>query len=175
MKRFFSKFYQTTGIIKDPGQRSVASRVTAIAVEGAILFSLLGTVGIDTTPLITAAGVTGATLGFACKDFGANFVASIALAGQSSFRTGNKVTIGTGTAAVTGTVSDWDTRYLYLRDDKNRVLCVPNNLILNSVVLWENPGETPTANHPSPFGSEKKWTSGSGGPDAPKDPGATKK
>lgn len=106
MKRLFEKFYEKTGIVKDVGQRSVASRVSALAVEGTLLFVALGTFGIDTSPLVAAAGVTGATIGFACKDFGANFVASLALSGQPALRTGNKVSIGTGVNVVSGTVKD---------------------------------------------------------------------
>lgn len=146
MKRFFDRFYSKTGMIKDVSQRNVASRVSALAVEGTILFSLMGTFGVDTSPLIAAAGVTGATIGFACKDFGANFVASIALSGQKSLRTGNKVTVGTSTNAVSGVVIDWDTRYLYLRNSKEEIVSVPNNVVLNSVVTWENPGtQSPTS------------------------------
>lgn len=138
MKRFFNSFYSRTGIITDPGQRSVASRVSALALEGVIVFTALGTLGVDTSPLIAAAGITGATIGFACKDFGANFVASIALSGQQALRTGNKVSIGVGSTMVSGTIVDWDTRYLYLRNDDQAIVCVPNNVILNSVVMWKD-------------------------------------
>uniref|UniRef100_UPI003CDF86E7 Mechanosensitive ion channel MscS domain-containing protein n=1 Tax=Trypanosoma cruzi TaxID=5693 RepID=UPI003CDF86E7 len=147
MKRFFNRFYLDTGIIADPSQRSLASRVSAFLVQGAVAFSLLGTIGVDTSPLIAAAGVTGATIGFALKDFGTNFVASIVLSGQQSIRTGNLVCIGTGLNVVKGKVVDWDTRYLYLRSSEGHLLHVPNNMVLNSVVTWEqekkqNPHET---------------------------------
>lgn len=162
MQRFFNAFFRNTGLVKDPAQRRIASRVSALTVEGAVVFSLLGTMGVDMSPLITAAGVTGATVGFACKDFGTNFVASIALSGQPCLREGNKVTIGTGTAAVTGTIVDWDTRYLYLRNDKKHILNVPNSLILNSVVFWENPEEgAPVSPKTTPgedaFANDKEW------------------
>ncbi|RNF08399.1 hypothetical protein TraAM80_02860 [Trypanosoma rangeli] len=138
MKRFFDRFYSATGIIADSSQRGVASRVSSLLVQGTVAFSLLGTLGVDTTPLVAAAGVTGATIGFACKDFGSNFVASIVLSGQQSLRTGNWVSIGTGIAAVKGEVVDWDTRYLYLRSSEGHLLHIPNNMVLNSVVTWEN-------------------------------------
>lgn len=152
MKRFFNRFYERTGIVKDVGQRSVVSRVSALALEGVLLFTALGTLGVDTSPLIAAAGVTGATIGFACKDFGANFVASVALSGQMALRTGNKVTIGTGITSVSGTIIDWDTRYLYLRNSDDAVACVPNNLILNSVVLWDKKASSNGAAK-----EEKEW------------------
>ncbi|CAD2213186.1 hypothetical protein AGDE_01846 [Angomonas deanei] len=147
MKRVFNSFYERTGIIKDAGQRNVASRVSALLVEGTILFSVMGTLGVDTSPLIAAAGVTGATIGFASKDFGANFVAGIALSGHESLRIGNEVSIGVGTSVVRGTVVDWDTRYLYLKGKEHDLLSVPNNLVLTSVVTHHNAKER-----------EAKWT-----------------
>ncbi|KAH9578033.1 Mechanosensitive ion channel MscS [Trypanosoma melophagium] len=138
MKRIFDRFYSVTGLVSDPSQRSVASRVTSVLVQGTVAFSLLGTLGVDTSPLVAAAGVTGATIGFACKDFGSNFVASVALSGQKSLRTGNRVSIGSGSSVVRGEVVDWDTRYLYLRSAEGHLLHIPNNMVLNSVVTWEN-------------------------------------
>lgn len=161
MNRFFQSFYERTGLITDVGHRSVVSRISALTVQGIVGFTLLGTLGVDTSPLIATAGITGATLGFACKDFGANFVASIALAGQPSLRTGNRVTIGTGVAAVTGTIVDWDTRYLYMRNDENAVLSVPNNLILNSVVMWSNPDQKTYPGLAAASGA-KEWTASVG-------------
>lgn len=170
MKRFFNSFYSRTGIIKDAGQRSVASRVSALALEGVIVFTALGTLGVDTSPLIAAAGVTGATIGFACKDFGANFVASIALSGQQALRTGNKVSIGVGSNMVTGTIVDWDTRYLYLRNDDKAVICVPNNVILNSVVTWADvkPNAKITDPSESLMKDNKEWKAVANGAEAPK-------
>ncbi|KAL7695603.1 Mechanosensitive ion channel [Lotmaria passim] len=168
MKRFFNSFYSRTGIIKDAGQRSVASRVSALALEGVIVFTALGTLGVDTSPLIAAAGVTGATIGFACKDFGANFVASIALSGQQALRTGNKVSIGVGPTTVTGTIVDWDTRYLYLRNDEQAVVCVPNNVILNSVVTWKDvkPNTKITGSSESVLKDNKEWKAAASGADS---------
>ncbi|KAK7194072.1 Mechanosensitive ion channel [Novymonas esmeraldas] len=159
MKRFFNKLYESTGLVRDPGQRSIASRVTALAVEGVLVFTALGTLGVDTSPLIAAAGVTGATIGFACKDFGANFVASIALSGQRALRTGNKVSIGVGATMVSGTVVDWDTRYIYLRNDEKAVVCVPNNVVLNSVVTWRDgsPAATGTPPRTALEKDDKEW------------------
>ncbi|KAG5490732.1 hypothetical protein JKF63_00854 [Porcisia hertigi] len=170
MKRFFNSIYETTGIINDPGQRSIASGVTALVVEGLLVFTALGTFGVDTSPLIAAAGVTGATIGFACKDFGANFVASIALSGQQVLRTGNKVAIGVGPTKVSGTVIHWDTRYIYLRNDEKAVVCVPNNVVLNSIVTWKdpNPGTPFTAEAAALAKDKKEWTTATSSAEPPK-------
>ncbi|KPA81696.1 hypothetical protein ABB37_04001 [Leptomonas pyrrhocoris] len=170
MKRFFNSFYGRTGMIPDAGQRSVASRVSALVLEGIVVFTALGTLGVDTSPLVAAAGITGATIGFACKDFGANFVASIALSGQQALRTGNKVSIGVGSSTVTGTVVDWDTRYLYLRNDEQAVVCVPNNVILNSVVVWKDvqPSAKITNSEASLMKDNKEWKAAASGADSTK-------
>ncbi|GET93676.1 hypothetical protein, conserved [Leishmania tarentolae] len=169
MKRFFSSFYESTGM-KDPGQRNIASHVTALAVEGVAVFTVLGTLGVDTSPLIAAAGVTGATIGFACKDFGANFVASIALSGQRALRTGNKVSIGAGANMVSGTIVDWDTRYIYLRNDEKALVCVPNNVVLNSVVMWREPDSSAplTADGAAQVKDHKEWNAAASVAESPK-------
>ncbi|KAG5465161.1 hypothetical protein LSCM4_00614 [Leishmania orientalis] len=165
MKRLFNSLYEGTGIIKDPGQRSIASRVTALAVEGVLAFTVLGTLGVDTSPLVAAAGVTGATIGFACKDFGANFVASIALSGQRALRTGNSVSIGVGGTMVSGTVVDRDTRYIYLQSEEKAVVCVPNNVVLNSVVMWKSPKPSvpPAEEGASLAKGSKEWSTAASG------------
>ncbi|KAG5464424.1 hypothetical protein LSCM1_00610 [Leishmania martiniquensis] len=170
MKRLFNSIYESTGIVKDPGQRSIASRVTALAVEGILAFTVLGTLGVDTSPLVTAAGVTGATIGFACKDFGANFAASIALSGQRALRTGNDVSIGSGASMVSGTVVDRDTRYIYLRNEEEALVCVPNNIVLNSVVMWRdsNRNVPPTEKGTDLANGNKEWKAAATGAEQPK-------
>lgn len=142
MQYVIEKFFRKTGIIADSSQRNVVSRVIGIGCNGVLAFTLLGTLGIDTSPLLTAAGVTGATIGFASRDFGANIVAGLALVGQPCFRTGKVVSIGTGQNKVGGTIDHWDVRYLYLRGSHGELIQVPNNLILTSVVTLENPNKS---------------------------------
>ena len=139
MQYITEKFFRRTGIIADSSQRNVISRVIGIGANGVIFFTLLGTLGIDTSPLLTAAGITGATIGFASRDFGANIVAGIALVGQPCFRTGKEISIGLGVNKVGGTIDHWDVRYLYLRGSRGELIQVPNNFILNSVVTLEHP------------------------------------
>lgn len=139
MKRVLDGFFSKTGIISDPSQRNVVSRVLSMFVNGAIVFTGLGTLGIDTSPLLAAAGITGATIGFACRDYGANIVAGMALVGQPCFRTGKRVAVGVGANRITGVMDHWDVRYLYLRGDDGALLMIPNNYILNSVITIEKP------------------------------------
>lgn len=139
MKRIFDGFFRRTGIISDPSQRNVISRVASVLANGAVVFTLMGTVGIDTSPILAAAGITGATIGFACRDYGANIVAGIALVGQPCFRTGKRVAIGVGANRVCGVIDHWDIRYLYLKGDHGELIQVPNNFVLNSVITLDKP------------------------------------
>lgn len=139
MKRVFDGFFRRTGLIKDPSQRNVISRVASVLANGAFAFTLMGTFGIDTSPILAAAGITGATIGFACRDYGANIVAGVALVGQPCFRTGKLVTIGIGANKVQGVIDHWDIRYLYLKGEHGELIQVPNNFVLNSVITLEKP------------------------------------
>mmetsp|Transcript_376 Transcript_376/g.374 ORF Transcript_376/g.374 Transcript_376/m.374 type:complete len:226 (-) Transcript_376:66-743(-) len=139
MKRVFDGFFRRTGLIKDPSQRNVISRVASVLANGAFAFTFMGTLGIDTSPILAAAGITGATIGFACRDYGANIVAGVALVGQPCFRTGKKVTIGIGANKVDGVIDHWDIRYLYLKGQHGELIQVPNNFVLNSVITLEKP------------------------------------
>lgn len=139
IEKGFNLFFRQTGLVRDAAQRGVASSAAGALTKGAIALALLGTFGIDTTPIVAAAGVTGATLGFACKDVGSNIIASLTLSNHVSLRAGNKVTIGTGISQVSGEIVNWDTRYLYLRGKDKQMLSVPNNTLLTSVVQWDNP------------------------------------
>jgi hypothetical protein len=139
MGRFINAFFRKTNLIADPAQQSIVANVCSIAARGAFAFTVLGTLGIDTSPLIAAAGITGATIGFACRDYGANVVAGVALVGQPCFRAGKRVSIGLGANKISGTMDHWDLRYMYLRGDDGSLLMVPNNYVLNSVISIEKP------------------------------------
>ncbi|CUG87124.1 Hypothetical protein, putative [Bodo saltans] len=139
MGRFINAFFRKTNIVADPAQQSIVANVCSIAARGAFAFTILGTLGIDTSPLIAAAGITGATIGFACRDYGANIVAGVALVGQPCFRAGKRVSIGLGANKISGTMDHWDLRYMYLRGDDGSLLMVPNNYVLNSVISIDKP------------------------------------
>ncbi len=106
---------------------------TTYAVGGVVF---LGTVGIDTAPLLAAVGISGATLGFAAKDIGANAVAAMTLAAKRPFEHGTKMTVGN---LYKGTIDHWDLQYLYLRGEKNELILIPNSVAFTSVLTIHNP------------------------------------
>lgn len=166
MGRFVNAFFRKTNLVADPAQQSIVANVCSIAVRGALAFTVLGTLGIDTSPLIAAAGITGATIGFACRDYGANVVAGVALVGQPCFRAGKKVSIGLGANRITGTMDHWDLRYMYLKGEDGSLLMVPNNYVLNSVISIDKPKQEDiedTWKHAHLVGSTEEATAAAAG------------
>ena len=134
MKRIYGRLLLSTGLIEDPSKRSLVSRIMATSTWSLLGVVALGSIGVDTSPVLTTLGVTGATVGFACKDLGANFAAGTALAFQRPFKTGRIITVGT----VKGTVDHWDMRYLYLKGSKGELICVPNATVFTNIIIIDS-------------------------------------
>lgn len=136
MKRFYNNVLSRTSVIPDASTRGLLARImaaTTYAVGGVVF---LGTIGIDTAPLLAAVGVSGATLGFAAKDIGANSVAAMTLAAKRPFEHGTKLSVGN---LYKGTIDHWDLQYLYLRGEKNELILIPNSVAFTSVLTIHNP------------------------------------
>lgn len=108
--------------------------------------SLLGTLGIDTSPLLAGIGVTGLTVGFAVKEIATNFLSGVLLVFAKPFRKGQhlRVLLGGNEGRLEGEVVSIDARYVLLKtattggragttDLRPAVLMVP------SVVVYTNP------------------------------------
>ena len=138
MKRVYSSVLSRTMLVADPATRSLVSRILATSTYAVGGFVALGTCGVDTSPIIAAMGISGATIGFACKDVGANMVAGLNLAASRPFEHGRTISVG----AFKGIVDHWDTRYLYLRGPKGELIHVPNAVVFTSVITVHDPPAT---------------------------------
>lgn len=97
--------------------------------------TVLGTLGVDTKPIITGIGVTGFTLGFALKEIATNFLSGVLLVFNKPFKKGQNLKV-MGAAAgqnMEGIVESIDARYVLLRARDGGLLMVP------SVVVYTNP------------------------------------
>lgn len=97
--------------------------------------TVLGTLGVDTKPIIAGIGVTGFTLGFALKEIATNFLSGVLLVFNKPFKKGQNLKV-MGAAAgqnMEGTVESIDARYVLLRARDGGLLMVP------SVVVYTNP------------------------------------
>jgi small-conductance mechanosensitive channel len=134
LRRVFSRVFEKTGAISDPTARGLVSRIASTGVWGIVGFTTLGTLGIDTSPALATLGVTGATVGFACKDIGANLAAGAALAFQRPFAHGTRVRVGTASTGIEGVVDHWDMRYLYLKAEDGSIIHIPNTTVFTSIL-----------------------------------------
>ena len=136
LRFIYNKIYLKTGFIPDDAVRDITSRLSATTTWGVLGVVALGTVGVDTSPLLTGLGVGGAALGFAAKDIGANFMAGVLLALNRNrrFGHGDRLRVGVGGTSVEGSVTGWDMRHLTLLNDNGEEVLIPNSMVFSSVI-----------------------------------------
>ena len=95
-------------------------------VVGAIaFFVVLGTIGLNLTPLLAGATVIGATLGFGAQSMVRDLLAGVLLTVEGQFDIGDTIMVGD----TSGTVEDLTLRVTRLRSDDGTVWYVPNGEI----------------------------------------------
>jgi small-conductance mechanosensitive channel len=96
------------------------------AVIGVIaFFVILGTIGLNLTPLLAGATVVGATLGFGAQSMVRDLLAGLLLTVEGQFDIGDTITVGD----TAGTVEDLTLRVTRLRSHDGTVWFVPNGEI----------------------------------------------
>ncbi len=80
---------------------------------------------IDTTSIITVAGVSGIALGFASQTLIKDLLAGVMLLMEDNLTIGDIIKVG----AYKGTVEDINLRSITIRDDEKVLHVVPNNII----------------------------------------------
>ncbi|KNH08048.1 hypothetical protein XU18_1378 [Perkinsela sp. CCAP 1560/4] len=147
---WFNIFFTKTNLIPDSAVRDIVSKASATAAWSMILFTALGTAGIDTSPILTGLGVGGASLGFAARDIGANLMAGLMLAfnRHRAFGHGRKLRIGSGPSSIEGVVCSWDLRHLILLNSEMERVYVPNSMVYSSIITVENPADFPKKSYP---------------------------
>lgn len=88
-------------------------------------FVVLGTIGLNLTPLLAGATVIGATLGFGAQSMVRDLLAGLLLTVEGQFDIGDTIMVGD----TTGTVEDLTLRVTRLRSDDGTVWYVPNGEI----------------------------------------------
>jgi small-conductance mechanosensitive channel len=89
------------------------------------IFVVLGTIGINLTPLLAGATVIGATLGFGAQSMVRDLLAGFLLTVEGQFDIGDTIVVGD----TTGKVEDLTLRVTRLRSDDGVVWYVPNGEI----------------------------------------------
>ncbi len=99
IKRFFliapsiERFFLRSHIIEDEDLARLLSKTAAITIYAMFTVTTLGTLGVDTKPLLAGIGVTGFTIGFALKEVATNFISGIFLVINKPFVRGCRIKI----------------------------------------------------------------------------------
>ncbi len=93
------------------------------------------------TALLTGASVVSLIVGLASQTSIGNLIAGFSIFLFRRFTIGDRLQINTPKGMVTGTVEAMTLGYTTLRTDENEEIMVPNNMMINSVVIRISPKE----------------------------------
>jgi hypothetical protein len=127
-KRFFSIFFSDPDILK------TFSKACSWLVWFFVAISLMSSVGVDTKPLISLLGISGLTIGFACKDILQNTFAGFFILFTRPFKRGWIISV----CGYRGKVISTDIRYLRLENLKDRTeVLIPLSLVYQNPITVE--------------------------------------
>lgn len=121
------------GVTRDENMAQFASNSVSTVMVGLAGLTVLGTLGIDTSPIITGLGVSGFAAGFAMKEVAGNYLSGLMLVLSKSFTTGQYIKVHVGSTVFEGVVMSVDTRHVKLLTNKSEVILIP------STVVYTNP------------------------------------
>ncbi|MGQ0607033.1 MAG: mechanosensitive ion channel family protein [Chloroflexota bacterium] len=126
-------------IVRAGARRALGGAVTGLAqtsARGAVFvvggLILLGALGVEITPLLTALGVGGLAVALALQDTLGNLFAGMHLLADKPIRVGDYVKIGDG---IEGFVVDVGWRSTRVRLLQNNVVIVPNSTVAKSTII----------------------------------------
>lgn len=108
----------------------IAERVTFYLVFGLAALMALHQAGVNLSILLGAAGVLSVAVGFAAQTATSNLISGLFLLGESPFKVGDIIRVGT----TTGTVSSIDLLSVKLRTFDNLLVRLPNESLIKSEI-----------------------------------------
>ncbi|UJR33693.1 hypothetical protein I4U23_021122 [Adineta vaga] len=139
LKRFLAlsppieRLFIRSRIIEDEDLARLISKTAAVTIYAFIGITTLGTLGVDTKPLLAGIGITGFTVGFALKEVATNFISGVFLVINKPFVRGCRIKIHGGGGGIEGLVHYIDVRYVHLKTNDHGIIMVP------SAVVYTNP------------------------------------
>lgn len=109
---------------------SLFEMLTRIVVFTFGVLIILQSLGIAITPLLTALGIGGVSLGLAFQSTLSNFISGLNLATSNKVRVGDYIQLDSGEE---GYVRDIAWRHTVLQDIRDNMMFVPNSRVLNNV------------------------------------------
>lgn len=122
----------------DPDLARFLAKTGAISIYSLGAMTALGTIGIDTSPLLTGIGITGFTVGFALKEIATNFLSGVMLVFGKPFRKGQWLKVLGSTAQLEGEVQSIDARYVLLRTKDKALVMIPSVVVYSNPILVSN-------------------------------------
>ncbi|GAB5367655.1 hypothetical protein AAMO2058_001249400 [Amorphochlora amoebiformis] len=109
----------------------LVATTSAIALTGAIALTVLGTLGVDTTPILAGTGILGATIGLAAKDTIANLVCGFQLILFTGIKRGTSIDVGSHQ----GIVEKIEISRIILRSSDGHQILIPSSKVVNNVII----------------------------------------
>lgn len=129
----------TIGLTDDEDLSRLLSKTVKFGFYGVIGMTFLGTLGIDTKPIIASLGVAGLTAGYALKDAATHFTSGVMLVLQKPFKKGDYIKLLL-VVPHEGIVDAIDVRYVHLRTKDNNILLIPCSVVYaNSIIVSSKP------------------------------------
>lgn len=125
-------FLLRSGLTKDEDLARFFAKAATGTLYSMLGITVLGTLGVDTKPLITGIGITGFAVGFAVKEIATNFLSGILLVFTKPFNKGQYLRV-MSSPMLEGVVESIDARYVFLRSRDKGVLMIP------AIVVYTNP------------------------------------
>lgn len=135
LRRPIETALEKSGVVTDPDLRYLLASGGSFALLGVGGVSVLGTLGVDTAPLVAAVGVSGLTIGYSARDLLSNFIAGLLIVATKPFRRGDTIYVGKTSDGMGGRVEKIDLRTTYIRMADGALLQQPNSSLLNSSLV----------------------------------------
>lgn len=133
-------FILKSKLTADPDLARFLAKSGAVSVYSLACMTALGTVGIDTSPLLTGIGITGFTIGFALKEVATNFLSGVMLVFGKPFKKGQWLKVLSTSTQLEGEVQSIDARYVLLRTKDKSLVMIPSVIVYTNPILVSNPG-----------------------------------
>ena len=131
-------FILKSKLTADPDLARFLAKSGAVTVYSLAGMTALGTIGIDTSPLLTGIGITGFTVGFALKEVATNFLSGVMLVFGKPFKKGQWLKVLGSTAQLEGEVQSIDARYVLLRTKDKSMVMIPSVIVYTNPILVSN-------------------------------------
>lgn len=131
-------FILKSKLTADPDLARFLAKSGAVTIYSLAGMTALGTIGIDTSPLLTGIGITGFTVGFALKEVATNFLSGVMLVFGKPFKKGQWLKVLGSSAQLEGEVQSIDARYVLLRTKDKSMVMIPSVVVYTNPILVSN-------------------------------------